>query len=124
MYLNTETGQYVNFPRLGGFEIYVDGARVFSKVKSKVWPKFDNVMDKIKKIAKAKEDGSDIMAFDIDQIAKEEQKSRFTVRNADKYDIRAIFRVRKSSGKNDSEVMNAGERSRHRDARNSLDISR
>lgn len=29
-------------------------------------------MDKIKKIAKAKEDGSDIMAFDIDQIAKEE----------------------------------------------------
>lgn len=48
----------------------MDGARIFSKVKSKVWPKFDNVMDKIRKIVKAKEDGSDIMAFDIDQIAK------------------------------------------------------
>lgn len=54
LYYNINTGQAVHFPRLGSFEVYVDGVRLFSKLKSKIWPKFDKVIEKIKQLQTAK----------------------------------------------------------------------
>ena len=46
----------------------MDGVRVFSKIKSKLWPKFDNIIEKLKNISKAKDEGRSLVAFDIDQV--------------------------------------------------------
>lgn len=47
--------------------MYVDGVRIFSKIKSKVWPKFDNVVEKLNLVIKAKEEGRNFLFLDVDQ---------------------------------------------------------
>ena len=70
--------------------------RIFSKIKSKVWPKFDLVIEKLNSVLKAKEEGRNFLFLDVDHNDSEKISP---IKNSDKYDIRAIFRVRKSSGK-------------------------
>ena len=99
----------------------MDGVRVFSKIKSKLWPKFDNIIEKLKIISKAKDEGRSLVAFDIDQV-----QAVPIIRNEDRYDIKAIFRVRKSSNKDESSFMHntSGRQGfRQRDQR-SLNVSR
>ena len=50
----------------------------------------------MKNIHRAKQEGRNIMNFDVDYS---DEKPRL-ISNTDRYDIRAIFRVRKSQGKN------------------------
>ena len=52
--MDDETGEIIFFPRLGSFEIYVDGCRIFSKIRTKKWPKFDNIIEILKKMVESK----------------------------------------------------------------------
>ena len=82
------------FPRSGAFEVYVDGHRIFSKIKSKRWPKFDRIVQTIKSMLDTKANSEDLASFDIDYQNNYDKLVPIT--NADLYDIKTIFRVRKS----------------------------
>ena len=56
-YFDEENGEVVFFPRLGSFEIYADDNRIFSKIKSGKWPKFDNIISTLKKMVESKLSG-------------------------------------------------------------------
>ena len=43
-FIDIESGEAVHFPRLGSFEVYAGGQRIFSKIKSKRWPKFERIL--------------------------------------------------------------------------------
>ena len=42
-YIDEKTAQIVIFPRLGAFEIEVEGILISSKLTSSVWPNFDQI---------------------------------------------------------------------------------
>lgn len=67
-FIDIQTGEHVHFPRLGSFEVYVEGQRIFSKIRNKRWPKFDRVIEKIKLVVEAKEAGEDLSKFDVDYV--------------------------------------------------------
>ena len=83
------------FPRSGAFEVYVEGHRIFSKIKTKRWPKFDRIVDTLQKMITAHNNEEDLAVFDIDYEASSKKKL-IPITNSDLYDIKTIFRVRKS----------------------------
>lgn len=82
------------FPRSGAFEVYVEGYRIFSKIKTKRWPKFDRIVETIKKMITAHNNDEDLVIFDVEYEAP--NKKVIPITNSDLYDIKTIFRVRKS----------------------------
>lgn len=39
-YYDVRREEEVYFPRLGSFEVYVDGVLIFSKLKANIWPNY------------------------------------------------------------------------------------
>jgi selT/selW/selH-like putative selenoprotein len=39
-YYDVRREEEVYFPRLGSFEVYVDGVLIFSKLKANLWPNY------------------------------------------------------------------------------------
>lgn len=59
-YIDEKTAQTVIFPRLGAFEIEVDGILIYSKIQSSSWPNYDYIVEKIEQIKKDKQDGKNL----------------------------------------------------------------
>lgn len=46
-YYDIQKDQEVYFPRLGSFEVFVDGVLVFSKLKSSLWPNTEKLSETV-----------------------------------------------------------------------------
>ncbi len=59
-YIDEKTAQTAIFPRLGAFEIQVDGILIYSKIQSSAWPNYDYIVEKIEQMKKDKQDGKNL----------------------------------------------------------------
>lgn len=120
-FINSQTGEATHFPRLGSFEVYVDGQRIFSKLKSKKWPNLNAVISKMKEMQKVKEEGQSLKSFDVDYL---EISDAPRITNQMLYDIKSIFRVRKKPQPQNGTLYESGTSLKKRDMHRSLDVSR
>ena len=70
-YIDERTAQTAIFPRLGAFEIQVDGILIYSKILSSAWPNYDYIVEKIEQIKKEKENGQNLSEHEIRKNASD-----------------------------------------------------
>lgn len=49
VYYSFDTNEMVYFPKIGSFEIYFGGNKIFSKLESLHWPSFEAILAKVKR---------------------------------------------------------------------------
>ena len=71
--MNEVTGNIVQYPRLGGFEVYADGYLVFSKIESNLWPNHGRVVGIMKEMEEERRRGGSLKAWSLENRMKGER---------------------------------------------------
>lgn len=75
-------GMWENYPtQRYAFEVYIGGYRLFSKIKSRVWPNIDLVSQKCLKAWNEMKDGNDLSCFETNVDYKLNVSQSFESRN-------------------------------------------